>query len=167
MDLAQAVGTPEDFPLGGTTYRARPLTFAEWGAIHAFIKRNRPGPVQLATAAIAAARASGEPLDETTRDELLAGAFRAGDSWPPRAGSMQWFDALDQIADAATELVFVILSPMNPELTRPQAAAIAAKASVPEYNDLVRFGLYGERYVPKPEAASPQRPPATRKLRRR
>lgn len=176
MDLAQACNAPEPFPLAGADYPVRSLTFGEWAPITVFIKTHHPGPVQRVAQAIADARRGGEPLDDDTVDQLLSHAHRQAQAWPPRHGSKEWFDALDSIEGADTEVLWTILSKTVDGYTRDQArTALDTSALTPdarlarilEYGAILRMGLYGERPIPKEKAASAPARPSKRQRKSR
>lgn len=169
MDIAQATNTPEVLDLAGERFPVRPLTFAEWGQLQAFIKRHAEGPVARVARELRDARAAGEPYDEETANQLLSHAHREAVNWPPRVGSWQWFEALDRCEGGATEIVLLVLSRTVPDLTRERAAAIAEKATRDEFGDFIYFALYGERVAPAPksEAASAAAEPTAAKPKKR
>ena len=146
MDLAAFVNAPRSVTLDGREYLVSALTLSEWGPIQGWIKRNVPGPVKLL---------SSEDLSGLTPEDrraMMAVALEAQRNWPPRIGSLAWFNALDGVGGHA-EFLFCALSKHQPEFTRADAARLNDRLSTIDVLPVVRACLGSES---EEEHASPK-----------
>ncbi len=159
MDLAQATGVPETIDLAGEPYPVRLLTFREWGAIGAWLKRENPSPITRAALAIHEARAMGEPLSAEVEDKMLDHAQMAALAWPPKLGTKEWFDAVDKAEGGYAYLLFEVLSKADPNFTREKAEVVAQRLSQEDWGDLIRVSLFGGHPRPKVGQNGDHNPP--------
>jgi hypothetical protein len=149
MDLAQANNVPGEIVLGDATYPIRKLKVKEWAQLQAFVKREYPSHMERAARAVRRARAAGDPLDATTRDEMFDHAQRADLSWPPPVGSQRWLNTVEDIDGGLQTLLFEVLSKADPGFTREAADLLSPRLDVTQWLDLIHFATDGVHYVPK------------------
>jgi hypothetical protein len=143
MDLAVATGVPEEITLAGKTYRARLLSMRERGVLQSYLKSKLVSPVTRIGNAIDEAKAAGAPLSKAAKDDLYERAEVAALTWPPRFGSPAWFDAVDGIEGGWEQVLFEVLSKVDPDFTLDRAEKLAPAVTLDEWGDLIRVAFWG------------------------
>lgn len=130
MDHATFVNAPKTIELGGREYRVSALTLKEWGPVQSWIKQHAVSPVRLLSSGDMAG------LNAADRKAMMETALHAQRNWPPRIGSIEWFQALDHPGGHA-EFLFVALSKHQPDFTREEAAGLDERISVGDATPVV------------------------------
>lgn len=153
MDLATLTAAPRDVDLAGRRYRVAPLTAAQWGILHSFLKQYGAGPL----AALKSADLEG--LSPADRRELFTLALLDSRSWPPAIASGAWFAAMGDCPGGSARFVFLALSRLNPEVSEDVAKGIS-EADDPEGHRALLFAAIGLDLPPKSSPPPPAVPDA-------
>jgi hypothetical protein len=154
MDLSITVGAVEEIDLAGEPVAVRPLNFAEWGRLTAWLKRQHPSPLTRAALAVAEASAAGTPLPAEAEERLYDHAQKAALSWPPRLGSVAWFDAIESVEAGPAHLLGEVLTLADPAFDRGRVAGLVRRMRSADWAELFRVALWGAPPRPKAPAAA-------------
>ena len=150
MNIAEYAREPVEFPIAGALRPVKPRTLAELGEVQAWFLRTVPTPLARAARGLA-----GSTLPKFLQEAAVMAATRAEIGWPPRVGSAQWFQAVDD-ADVGAELVRWVLAPTHPDLDVETARAILDESDPLEVVEAALFAFTGARRPPKSETAPTQ-----------
>lgn len=153
MDLATFTNAPKDVVLAGHAYQVSALQLREWGIVQAWIKANVPSP-------IGAIRSEDlEGLNPSDRRVVLESAAIAQRNWPPKPGTLAWFQALDN-PGGHEEFLFTALLKHQPSITRETVAEMSASLSITDVMPVILACLGVEATELKRQGAGQASEPA-------
>lgn len=146
MDRATLHNVPREFTLAGKAYSVTPLTEKEKGQLQAWLKARHPGPLG------ALDDATLSRFSPANQKKMIDAAVAQAKAWPPRVGSLPWWEAMDHVGGGA-RFLHAVLSRAN-EIGMDEAEELNQSLSQDEVNPLILFAMWGlEAPTPGPKAA--------------
>jgi hypothetical protein len=138
MDLATATGRKiYEVTIGGEAYRVSALAAEDWADFQEWIRIHIYNPMTRALRQLDEAEAAGVRISKPSREAMLEVARKASRSWPPKPGTAEWVECLQEDG-ADGPLFWVALRKHNPGMTREKAAELAGLVDA---DGLWRLGL--------------------------
>lgn len=160
LTLEQATRAPQPVTLAGQSYPVRQLMLSEWAELQAWLKSVCPSPVGVAAKALAELQAQGLTVPTAVQETMFRQAQEESRRWPPKVGTREWLQALDDIEGGRGRFIRAALGPGGTAVDPTEADQIAAAASNAELWDLIRVTIHGEHIAPKAGAGAAQIPAA-------
>lgn len=161
MNSEQATNTPGPVTLAGREFLVRQLSHKEWSTLQAWLRASTPSPVAEAIRGLQELAAKGVEVPEELRKWAMSRAHEEARYWPPRVGSLPWFNALNSFDGGPGKAVSVVLTACGHETSEEEGEALFVRASAEEMGRFWVQSLHGDPPGPKATtgSTSPTTPP--------
>lgn len=161
MNSEQATNSPGPITLAGRGFAVRQLSHREWSALQAWLRASTPSPVAEAIRGMQELSGRGVDVPEEMRKFVLKHAHEEARYWPPRVGSLAWFNALNSFDGGPGQAVSVVLTACGHPIDAAEGDSLFVRASSEEMGRFWVAALHGDAPDPKATAgsASPTTPP--------